>query len=416
MIGRHDDRAHLFTNVAIFDGTGSPRRPGQVLVRGNRIAAVAPADATLDASDAVVIDGGGRTLMPGLVEGHAHLTWPTSIERVVNAMAMPIEDHMLTMAVNARITLDAGFTSAYSAGGLGERMEVTLRDHVDAGRLPGPRLRASALEKGMEDVMGVPQGHDDEHDRSLDGLRQYVADMAELGVDTIKILMSSDEGFAPGGAQRLLYSEAEAQAIGEAAREHGVWLATHAQAAESIKRAIRAGFRAIFHCTLADDEAIDMLEAARDDVFVAPAPGLLWARMHEAQDFGIGPAEAEAMGATSGFEAMTRIYPELKKRGVRVVPGGDYGFPYNPTGRNARDLELFVDHLGFSPIEALVAATKHGGEMTGFDVGTIEDGRLADLLLVDGDPTDDVTILQDRDRLVAIMQDGAFHKAPLAWT
>ena len=137
--------------------------------------------------------------------------------------------------------------------------------------------------------------------------------------------------------------------------------------------------------------------------------------MHEAQDFGIGPAEAEAMGATSGFEAMTRIYPELKKRGVRVVPGGDYGFPYNPTGRNARDLELFVDHLGFSPIEALVAATKHGGEMTGFDVGTIEDGRLADLLLVDGDPTDDVTILQDRDRLVAIMQDGAFHKAPLAW-
>ena len=90
MIGRHDDRAHLFTNVAIFDGTGSPRRPGQVLVRGNRISAVAPVDATLDAPDAIVIDGGGRTLMPGLVEGHAHLTWPTSIERVVNAMAMPI--------------------------------------------------------------------------------------------------------------------------------------------------------------------------------------------------------------------------------------------------------------------------------------------------------------------------------------
>ena len=414
MIGRHGDRAVLFRDVSVFDGTGAARFPGSVLVRGNRIDTVVQGADEIDAPDAEVVDGRGCTLMPGLVEGHAHLTWPSSIERVVNGMMLPIEEHMLTTAVNARITLDAGFTSAYSAGALGERMEVTLRDQIDGGHLPGPRLRASALEKGAEGVLGVPEGHDPTHDRSISGLRQYVREMAALGADTIKFLMSSDEGFAPGGANVLMYSEDEAQAVGDAARAEGVWLACHAQAAEAVKRAVRAGFRCIYHCTLADEEALDLLEEHRDEVFVAPAPGLLYARIHEAEEFGIDREAATRMGAVSGLEAMERIYPEMKRRGIRVVPGGDYGFPYNPIGRNARDLQLFVDHLGYSPVEALVAATRTGGEMVEFDVGTVEAGRLADLLLVDGDPTADISILQDQRRIVAVVQDGSFHR-PVPW-
>ncbi|MCY3636292.1 MAG: amidohydrolase family protein [bacterium] len=414
MIGRHGGGAVLFKNVQIFDGTGAERFPGSVLVQGNRIGQVIVGSEEIDAPEATVVDGRGGTLMPGMVEGHAHLTWPSSIEQVINAMALPIEEHMLTTAVNARITLDAGFTSAYSAGSLGERMEVALREHIDDGRLPGPRLRASAMENGQEGIMGVPEGHDSAHDRSIRGLQQYVRDMADLGVDTIKFLMSSDNGFTPGGANLLMYSEEEAQAVGVAARETGMWLACHAQAAEAVKRAVRAGFRCIYHCTLADEEALDMLEEHRDDLFVAPAPGLLYSRIYEAEDFGIDRAVAERMGAVSGLESMQRIYPEMKRRGIRVVPGGDYGFPYNPVGRNARDLQLFVDLLGYTPVEVLVAATKTAGEMVGFDVGTIEERRLADLLLIDGDPTVDVSILQDSERIVAVMQDGSFHRAP-AW-
>lgn len=414
MIGRHGGGAVLFENVQIFDGTGAERFPGSVLVRGNRIEQVIVGSEMIEAPDAMVVDGRGGTLMPGMVEGHAHLTWPSSIEQVINAMALPIEEHMLTTAVNARITLDAGFTSAYSAGSLGERMEVALRDHIDDGRLPGPRLRASAMEKGQEGIMGVPEGHDPNHDRSIPGLKQYVRDMADLGVDTIKFLMSSDDGFTPGGAKVLMYSEEEAQAVGVAAREAGMWLACHAQAAEAVKRAVRAGFRCIYHCTLADEEALDMLEEHRDELFVAPAPGLLYSRIYEAEEFGIDRAVAERMGAVRGLESMERIYPEMKRRGIRVVPGGDYGFPYNPVGRNARDLQLFVDLFGYTPVEALVAVTKTGGEMVGFDVGTIEERRLADLLLIDGDPTVDVSILQDRARIAAVMQDGSFHRVP-AW-
>jgi imidazolonepropionase-like amidohydrolase len=407
------NRPILFSNVNVFDGSGQALFPGEVRVVGNRIDAVAMGAERIDRTDVDILDGGGRTLMPGMVEAHAHLSWPSSVERVINAMKMPAEEHLLVTAQNARITLDHGFTSAYSAGSLGERFEVALRDMIDAGFMPGPRLRASSLEKGSEGVMGVPEGHDPTHDRDIPGLRTYVKAMAESGVDSIKFLMSSDEGFAPGGAQVLMYTEEEAQAIGQAAREAGVWLACHAQAAEAVKRAVRSGFRCIYHCTYADEEALDMLEAKKHEVFCAPAPGLLYARCHEAQDFGIGQAEAERMGAVAGLELMTKVYPDMKRRGIRVLPGGDYGFPYNPVGRNARDLEIFVQSFGFTPLEALVAVTKLGGELMDMDVGQIKGGMLADILLIDGDPTADVTILQDKTRIPVVMKDGQFHRAPL---
>ena len=172
------------------------------------------------------------------------------------------------------------------------------------------------------------------------------------------------------------------------------------------------GFAPLRVCTLADEEALDLLEEHRDELFVAPAPGLLYARIHEAEEFGIDREVAEKTGAVSGLAAMEEIYPEMKRRGIRVVPGDDYGFPYNPVARDARDLQMFVDHLGYTPVEALVAATKTGGEMVALDVGTVEEGRLDDMLLLDGDPTTNVSIMQEGERIVAVVQDGSFHRAP----
>ena len=404
----------LFTDVMIFDGSGADLFPGEVLVRGERIEAVARGDERLPREAVMVVEGQGRTLMPGMVEAHGHLTWPTSIERVINTMKpLPIEQHVLVTAQNARITLDHGFTSVYSAGSLGERIEPALRDMIDGGFLPGPRLRASALEKGAEGVLGVPAGHDPTHQRDIPHLREYVAQKKVDGCDTIKFLMSSDDAFQPGGSQTLMYSEEEARAIGDAAREAGIWLACHAQGAEAVKRALRGGFRAIYHCTYADEEALDLFEAKKDQTFTAPAVGLLWARAYEAQDFGIGPKEASELGALRGIELGQQVIPEMRKRGIRVLPGGDYGFPYNPHGRNARDLEHFVNLFGFSPVQTLVAATKQGGELVDWDVGQIRSGYLADLLLIEGDPTADVRILQDKHNFAAIMKGGQFYK-PLA--
>jgi imidazolonepropionase-like amidohydrolase len=402
----------LFFNASIFDGSGKAPFPGEVLVEDNRIAAVARGAERLDRVGAEVVDCDGATLMPGLVESHAHLSWPSSVGRVINAMRLPPEEHLLVTAHNARVTLDAGYTGAYSAGSLGPRFEVALRDEIDKGFTPGPRLVASSMERAAANVMGVPEAHDEAHGRGPGAMRAFVKKTAEEGVDSIKYLLSSDDGFEPGGGRKLQYTEDEVAAIGEAARESGVWLSCHSQAAEAVKMALRHGFRILYHCSYADDEALDMIEARKDEIFVAPAPGLLYARMHEAEEFGITRKVAEEMGAVGGLDRMQVLYPELRKRGVRVLPGGDYGFPYNPIGRNARDLEHFVKLFGYTPAEVLTAATKLGGELMGMEIGLVERGYLADLLLVDGDPTEDIAILQDQRNLLMIMKDGKYHKPP----
>jgi imidazolonepropionase-like amidohydrolase len=206
------------------------------------------------------------------------------------------------------------------------------------------------------------------------------------------------------------YSEEEAQAAGAQARESGVWLNCHAQSPESIKLAVRHGFRSVYHCTYADAEAIDLLDEHKDEIFLSPAAGIMWANVYEGAEYGIDTAMAEKMGSVQALRAMTELYPELRKRGLRVLPGGDYGFPNNPIGRNARDLELFVRLFGYSPAEALRAATQFGGQLMDMPVGLLAPEYLADVLVVRGEPAADVSVLQDPGNLLAIMQDGVFRK------
>lgn len=401
----------LFTNARIFDGSGRAPFPGQVLVENNRIEAVADGASPINRPHAQVVDCGGRTLMPGLVEAHAHLSWPSSVGRIMNTMTLPPEEHLLVTARNAKVTLDAGFTSAYSAGSLGPRFEIALRNEIDGGWLPGPRLRASSLERLPDGALGLKAEEATRHRRGPDAMRAYVRDMAKAGVDSIKFLLSSDEAFRPNGSLTLTYTEEEVAAMGDEARRCGVWLACHAQAADAVKLAARHCFRIVYHCAYADEEALDMLEAKKDEIFVAPAIGLMYTRTYEAESFGVTRSGAKNLGAAVHLERMRELYPKMRKRGIRVLPGGDYGFPYNPIGTNARDLEWFVKLLGYTPTETLVAATKLGGELMGREpLGQIKSGYVADLLLVDGDPTADIRLLQDQEKLVMVMKDGNIHK------
>ena len=402
----------LFTNIRIFDGTGAPSFPGEALVEGNRIRAVARGDARIERGGAEIVDGGGATLMPGMVEAHAHLSWPSAVDRIINAMKLPVEEHLLITARNARITLDHGFTSAYSAGALGTRFEVALRDEINGGWLPGPRLKASSIERAPARSFGLPESHDEGHGRGPDAMRKYIRSCAALGIDSVKLLLSGDDNFTPNGSQDLPYDEDEIAAAGEEARECGIWLACHAQAAAAVKLGLRHGFRVLYHCSYADEEALDMLEAKRDEIFIAPAIGLADGAILNGPSMGL-PPEGIARGHRI-MELQRRLVPELRRRGLRVLPGGDYGFPHNPIGRNARDLELFVTLFGYTEAETLMAATKWGGEIMGMgdELGLVRENYLADLLLVNGDPTEDVRILQDRDNLLMIMKDGAYHKRP----
>jgi imidazolonepropionase-like amidohydrolase len=200
------------------------------------------------------------------------------------------------------------------------------------------------------------------------------------------------------------------------AHMRGKRLSAHARSAESVKQCVRHGIELVYHASFADEEALDMLEAAKDRHFVAPGIAWLINTSWHAAEWGITPEIAKNMGYHRELEVACESLKKMHKRGIRILPGGDYGFAWIKHGTNAKDLEYFVKYLGFTPMEALVAATKYGGEimLRGRELGQLRDGFLADLLLVDGDPVADITCLQDRKRLLAIMKDGVFHKEPAA--
>jgi imidazolonepropionase-like amidohydrolase len=402
----------VFTHVRIFDGSGSAPFAGEVRIEANRISAVARGNQRVSREEARVLDGGGGVLMPGLVEAHAHLTWPTSVEKVVPGMSLPPDELTLTAARNARVLLDHGFTSAYSAGSLGKHIEPALKREIDSGGIPGPRLIPSTIEREPPtDHALLATGSVDEHGVGPENVAAFVRSCQRIGAKSVKFLLSGESALKPGASQQLLYSEEEVQAAGVAAREHDLWLTGHAHAAEAIKMGLRAGFRVLYHCTYADDEALAMLEARKDEIFVAPTIGIIQATLDTAPPPHFDMTQMKK-DATIVLERQQKLVPELRRRGLRLLPGGDYGFPFNPNGRNARDLELWVRHFGYTAAEVLHAATALGGQLMGLgsQLGQIKPGFLADLLLVNGDPTADVAILQDKHALKAIMKDGRFHK------
>ncbi|WP_225007862.1 MULTISPECIES: amidohydrolase family protein [Novosphingobium] len=403
----------LFRDVRIFDGIQLIAQHGAVLVDGNRIARVADSADALDGEQAdTVIEGAGRTLMPGMVESHAHLTWASSVEKIYHQFILPPEELKVAAWRNARVLLDHGFTSAYSAGALGDHIEPELAAAIDAGETPGPRLIPSTLERSPEGAEGVETG-DVFNGRGPDAIRQFVSYCKDSGVRSLKLVISGEDALKPGSAKDVLYTDEEMEAAGAAAREAGLWIATHAYYPKAIELALKAGARIIYHASYADQAAMDQMVAARDSTFYAPSPGVSVATLEATPPPHIDMSHMKA-SATERMALESKVVPALKARGVKILIGGDYGFPFNPNGRNARDLQIFVEHFGYAPAEALSAATKLGGELMGLDVGQVKEGFLADLLLVDGDPTADVAILQDKDKLAAIMKDGALYKAPVA--
>jgi imidazolonepropionase-like amidohydrolase len=232
------------------------------------------------------------------------------------------------------------------------------------------------------------------------------------GCDTIKLNISGDFGTESAPSEAAVMTDAEVAAGVEAAHVIGRRAAAHARANESVKRAVRHGVDIIYHCDHCDGEALDMLEAAKDRIFCAPAFSLIVNRLEGARGDNTPQGRQLAERMTRIYDDACRTHVEMRKRGVRVLVGGDYGFAHNPQGRNARDLELFVQHFGFSPSEVLQAATRLGGQamMRPDEIGLVKPGYLADLLLVDGDPLADVRVLQDKTRFDFIMKDGARYR------
>ena len=407
----------LFTNVNVLDCTGAAPYAGQMLIEGNRIKAVARAPGAVARDGARIVDGHGATLMPGLVESHAHLTF-TDISQGTDLGRTPPEEHTLQTAAFARVLLEHGFTSCISAASAKPRLDVAVRQAIDAGDLPGPRLLTASPEMTVTSGLGDARLwhiHQESFAVVCDGaddFRQYARLMCREGVDTLKINPSGDTLLPRARSGQTVMAEEEVQAVCDVAHAHERRVAAHARSAASVKLCLRHGVQIIYHANLADEEARDLLEQHRQDVFVAPTIGWTVGMLEHGAEFGRIRDASERATLEEELALTVENMRDLQRRGVRVLPGGDYGFAWNPNGTNARDIAHFVNLLGFSPMEAILAATKSGGEMMmkSGELGQLKPGSLADLLLVDGNPLADVSILQDKAKLVAIMKDGVFYK------
>jgi len=407
----------LFRNAMIWDGAGAEPFPGDVLVEGNRIRTVARATGQVPADGAQVIEADGRFLMPGMTEGHAHLSFDGA-QKNSDLGDIPPEEHVLVTMRNAKLLLDHGFTSAYSAASAKLRLDVVIRNEINAGRLPGPRLRAAGPELTVTAGLGDERRlhmHRESFGLIADGpdeMARTVRLCCREGVDNIKLNISGDDFVPSARGGHTVMREIEVATAVEVAHDFGKRVNCHARASESVKRAVRCGVDVIYHCESADEQAIDMLEAKKDVIFVGPAIGLIHNTLYEAEAFGITREVAHRLGMHRVIESSARTYSELRRRGVRALIGGDYGFAWVPQGTNARDLQHFVNLLGYTPSEALQCATRVGGEVMGLgdELGLVKEGYLADLLLVDGNPLKDLRIMVEAERLTVIMQDGALHK------
>jgi imidazolonepropionase-like amidohydrolase len=411
----------LFTNVRIIDGSGGQPYAGEVLVQGNRILRVARGARALPVAGVTVIDGAGATLMPGMCEAHTHFGWTNS--KTLDAIQkLPHEEHTLWAASVAKLYLDHGWTSCVGAATPKPRLDCVIRNAINSGQIPGPRYLAASQEITVTGSLGddmLPHLPYPEMSFGtvVDGpeeMRKAVRMFLKFGVDSIKLNLSGDNLVPGADATTTWMSDEEVAVAAKETKVRGKRLSCHARSCESVKQSMRHGFDIVYHASYTDQESLDMLEAKKDRIFVAPGISVIIRLLNEGEVVGIDNEMAKKMGYERELEASVNSMKAMLKRGIRVLPGGDYGFAWAPHGENAKDLEYFVKYLGMTPMEALVSCTRWGGQMMmkGNELGEIKEGYLADLLLVDGDPLSNIAILQDRKRLLAIMKDGVFHKEP----
>ncbi len=410
----------VLNNIALFNGNADHFcGDACVVFADGRILYAGPREGSPSLDDgAQVIDGQGHFVMPGMVESHAHLSYtnngPLELDK------SPVEEVVIKTIHNARVMLGSGFTSAISFGSV-HRVDAFLKRGIECGDVLGPRLLAGGRDIGS--TGSNADLHPDYAQLKIDGLgmitdgpwevRKAVRTLSKNGVDVVKVmidgeLISSGGGIKPGV---LGFTDEELAVLVGEAHHRGMRVACHARSAAAVKQAVKAGVDFIGHANYLDDEALALLEASRDRVFVGPAVAWEITFLEHYQSFGFATGSPEHKGYAAELEATQASVKRMREAGIRVLVGGDYGLNITPHGTYAKELQYFTDYFGFSAGEALQAATKHGGEafMPDGSLGTLEAGKIADMVIVKGNPLEQIGVLQDADAIAAVIKEGQIY-------
>ena len=413
------DKQKIFSNLNLFKGDSNTIcEDASIWVDGNIIKYAGPSSEFTNTSHNIErVDLGGKTVIPGMTESHAHISYtnngPLELDKT------PIEEAMIKTVENARIMLGSGFTSAISFGSV-HRIDVFLRDAINNGQIAGPRLLA-----GGRDICAIGGNADMYPDHAkpqteglaiiTDGpweIRKAVRSLWKNGVDVVKVMIDGELISLQGRPGDLGYKDEEVEALVDEAHRKKMKVACHARSAEAVKQAVRSGIDFIGHANYIDSEALDLLIENKDRVYVGPAIAWEMAFLDNAEEMGYKNDSREVIEYQKELEETISSYKKMKEAGIKILVGGDYGLDIAPHGTYAKDLEYYVNLFGFSNAEALHCATSMGGEAMNNDglLGTIEEGKLADLVIIDGNPLEDITILQDHKKIKAVMKDGLIYQ------
>ncbi len=407
---------------SLITGTGDDAVPdATVVVVDGVITYAGRADGAPTAPpDAERIDATGATVMPGLIESHWHASYFNILVLEDLDIAHPPETVALHSAFNSRVALECGYTSARSAGCL-FNTDVALTAAIDSDLILGPRFVPGGQEIcgagglmdwnpefrkiGMEGVILVVDGPDQ--------ARSAARRLVKNGVHWIKTYPTGDAAApATNDHHTLSMTFEEMQAVSQVAHNHRRKVYGHCRATEGIKMALLADYDSIEHGTFMDQECLDMM--LERNVPCVPALQFEYASVHNGPAFGMSQAVVDAHQET--LEGGAESARMIQQAGGILGMGGDYGFAWNPHGDYAKELSFFVDYVGFSPMDTIVCATRNGAKImeTDDEVGTIEAGKLADILIVEGDVLADISRLENRDNLRAVMQGGIIKAGTLA--
>ena len=401
----------------VLDGEHAARSGLTVVVEDDRITSVGGTDAVEVGPDDRVVELGGRTVMPGMVTCHFHATYH---ELGATPGPFGLEEPPALQAVRAVNNLErvlmAGFTSAVSAGAP-FAIDASMVRAIKEGAIPGPRLVP-----GSRDVSTTGHANDaapwywklgepgalhlcDGPDEFRKAVRQEIKEGARI----IKMFVTGGHA-VPRAAERTEMTRPEMAAAIEAAHQRGAMIRGHIANRQAMLMAVELGIDVIDHADGMDRECIEKIVEA--GTFVVPSMFFVY-RLWEMVK-GVNPTMAQTM--RDDLDAAFEILPVAQEAGVKLVLGDDYGAVGFPHGIYGEELEFYVKVAGIAPLEVIRWATVNGAELMGRgdDLGTVTEGKLADLLVVDGDPVSDISVLADSSRILAVMKDGRFVKDELA--
>ncbi|MGE5842058.1 MAG: amidohydrolase family protein [Deltaproteobacteria bacterium] len=393
----------ILRDARVIDGCGGAPASGFVVIENSQIVKVGKGPGPSKKKDLEVIDLDGRCLLPGMIDCHVHLCIDGSADPMQSLQKDPPALIALKAARNAQRSVLAGVTTVRDLGCV-NGISGALRDAINLGVATGSRVVTT------NQAICMTGGHGWQFSRQADGpddVRRAVREQIRAGADAIKMIATGGvmtQGVEPGSPQFTLE---ELRAGAEEAHKAGRKITTHAQGNEGIKNSLRAGFDAIEHGIFLDDEAIALFLEKR--VTLVPTLSAPFNIMQKGEKSGI-PAHIieKTQGVKDTHLASVR---KAHRAGITIASGTDAGTPFNLHGDNLKELELLVG-IGLSPMEAIVSATRVAAEALGLGsrIGTLQPGKLADLIVVEGDPLKDIAVLQRRDKMVVVMKDGQFCK------